>query len=91
MNEVEDSLWCYLPYPALYKIFQHLSYKELISTGNVCKLWFQASRNDLLWRDLFYQNFLVDRSVPVVAGGYSYLSDNLLTGCNVTVSRQVLV
>ncbi|ENN77344.1 F-box/WD repeat-containing protein 5 isoform X2 [Dendroctonus ponderosae] len=68
MNEIEDSLWCYLPYPALYKIFQHLSYKELISTGNVCKLWYQASRNDLLWRDLFYQNFLVDRSVPVVAG-----------------------
>ncbi|KAL1491654.1 hypothetical protein ABEB36_012218 [Hypothenemus hampei] len=68
MNETEGSLWCYLPYPALYKIFQHLNYKELILAGKVCKLWFQASRNDLLWRDLFYENFLVDRSVPVLAG-----------------------
>ncbi|XP_066142141.1 F-box/WD repeat-containing protein 5 [Euwallacea fornicatus] len=68
MNEAEGSLWCYLPYPALYKIFQHLTYKELLSVGNVCKHWLQASRNDLLWRDLFYRDFLVDRSVPVAAG-----------------------
>ncbi|XP_060516665.1 F-box/WD repeat-containing protein 5 [Cylas formicarius] len=68
MNETEGSLWCYLPYPALYKIFQHLTYKELGSAGRVCKLWLDASRNDLLWRDLFYKNFLVDKSVPVVAG-----------------------
>lgn len=68
MNEMEGSLWCYLPYPALYKIFQHLTYKELISAGRVCKLWYEASRNDLLWRELFYKNFLIDKSVPVVAG-----------------------
>lgn len=68
MNDTEGSLWCYLPYPALYKIFQHLTYTDLIAAGEVCKLWFEASRNDLLWRDLFYKNFLVDKSVPVVAG-----------------------
>ncbi|XP_050306977.1 F-box/WD repeat-containing protein 5 [Anthonomus grandis grandis] len=68
MVEPEGSLWGYLPYPALQNIFHHLNYKELISAGMVCKLWYQASRNDLLWRDLFYDNFLVDKSVPVVSG-----------------------
>ncbi|CAG9767627.1 unnamed protein product [Ceutorhynchus assimilis] len=68
MSETEGSLWCYLPYPALYKIFQQLTYQDLIAAGKVCKLWLAASRNDMLWRDLFYKNFLINRSVPVVAG-----------------------
>lgn len=60
--------WAYLPYPALYQIFQHLTYKELISAGQVCKVWYEASLDDLLWKELFLKNFIVDRSIPVVAG-----------------------
>ncbi|KAJ8934935.1 hypothetical protein NQ314_013094 [Rhamnusium bicolor] len=68
MSEPDGSYWRFLPYPALYKIFQHLTYKELISAGQVCRLWYDASLNDLLWKDLFFKNFLVDKSVPVVTG-----------------------
>ncbi|CAG9862839.1 unnamed protein product [Phyllotreta striolata] len=63
----KDSCWAYLPYPALYKIFQHLNYKELISAGQVCKFWYEASFNDLLWKDLFVKHFAIDRTIPVYA------------------------
>ncbi|KAJ8952508.1 hypothetical protein NQ318_003304 [Aromia moschata] len=68
MSEPDGNFWRFLPYPALYKIFQHLNYKDLIAAGQVCKLWYEASLNDLLWKELFFKNFLVDRSVPVVTG-----------------------
>lgn len=60
--------WSYLPYPAIFKIFQHLNYKELLKVGEVCQFWYQVSRDDLLWKELFYYNFNVDRSVPVLTG-----------------------
>lgn len=69
-NEETQCQWAYLPYPALFKIFQYLDYKELLRTGEVCRFWFQASRDEFLWKQLFYTNFNVDRSVPVVAGKF---------------------
>ncbi|XP_056644691.1 F-box/WD repeat-containing protein 5 [Diorhabda carinulata] len=68
MEDKEEGNWAYLPYLALYKIFQHLNYKELISAGQVCKLWYQGSYNDLLWKELFRDHFMIDKSIPVVAG-----------------------
>ncbi|KAG5889639.1 hypothetical protein JTB14_028918 [Gonioctena quinquepunctata] len=65
---MEKSYWNFLPYPALYKIFHYLSYKELISVGQVCKSWYEASLDDFLWKELFFKNFLVDRTIPVVSG-----------------------
>uniref|UniRef100_A0A6P7H3C8 F-box/WD repeat-containing protein 5 n=1 Tax=Diabrotica virgifera virgifera TaxID=50390 RepID=A0A6P7H3C8_DIAVI len=44
------------------------NHKELISAGQVCKLWYQASSNDLLWKELFHDNFMIEKSIPVVAG-----------------------
>ncbi|CAG9839162.1 unnamed protein product [Diabrotica balteata] len=68
MEGCGEAKWAYLPYLALYKIFQHLNHKELISAGQVCKLWYEASCNDLLWKELFHDNFMIDKSIPVVAG-----------------------
>lgn len=69
-NEINDtgSLWPYLPHPALYHICQYLNYKELLKIGEVCRSWLTVSRDELLWKNLFYSNFKVDRSVPIIAG-----------------------
>lgn len=67
-EEQEAKNWAFLPYPALINVFQYLSYKELINVSEMCVSWFEASRNDKLWRNLFYRNFLVDRSVPIASG-----------------------
>lgn len=68
MNEPDGSYWRFLPYPALINIFKYLTYKDLVAAGQVCKSWYQTSLNDLLWKELFFKNFLVDKSVPVVSG-----------------------
>lgn len=62
------SFWLYLPEPVLFQIFSYLNHKELLTVGEVCRRWFEVSRDDLLWRDLFYKNFKIDRSVPIIAG-----------------------
>ncbi|KAJ8917445.1 hypothetical protein NQ315_005492 [Exocentrus adspersus] len=68
MTEPDGNYWSFLPYPALIKTFKYLNYKELVAVSQVCKSWYQTSLNDLLWKELFLKNFLVDRSVPVLAG-----------------------
>lgn len=62
------SLWPYLPHAALFHIFQYLNYKELVKVGEVCPSWCEVSRDELLWKQLFYRNFKVDRSVPIITG-----------------------
>ncbi|CAH1113862.1 unnamed protein product, partial [Psylliodes chrysocephalus] len=83
--------WAYLPYPALYQIFQHLTYKELISAGQVCKVWYEASLDDLLWKELFLKNFIVDRSIPVVAGRTWYEEFNRLSYHIPVVQTEILL
>ncbi|CAG9814259.1 unnamed protein product [Phaedon cochleariae] len=68
MNEFAESYWCFLPYPVLYKIFQHLTYQELNSAGQVCKFWYEVSLDELLWKELFFKHFLVDPTIPVLSG-----------------------
>lgn len=69
---VEDgcggSLWPYLPHAALFQVFNYLNYKDLSKVGEVCQNWYNASRDELLWKQLLYHNFRIHRSVPIVAG-----------------------
>ncbi|KAF5300334.1 hypothetical protein FQA39_LY11191 [Lamprigera yunnana] len=69
-NMIEDyqNVWPYLPYPALFRICQYLNYKELLKIGEVCRSWWIVSRDELLWKNLFYHNFKMDKSVPIIAG-----------------------
>lgn len=73
VNDESGSLWPYLPHPALFHIFGFLNHKELLKVGEVCRSWFEVSQDDLLWKDLFYRNFKVDRTVPIVTGNTNKL------------------
>lgn len=68
MDQIPTNLWSSLPYPALTNIFQYLNFKDLIAASEVCRDWYEASRSPLLWKDLFYSNFRVDRSVQKISG-----------------------
>lgn len=57
-----DPLWAYLPEPVLYQILSYFDYKELLIVGSVCKNWYNGSRDEFLWKRLFYLNFKVDPS-----------------------------
>lgn len=87
------SQWAYLPHPAIFKIFKYLNYKELLKVGEVCQFWYQASRDDLLWKELFYYNFNVDRSVPVLTGNVNKIptfgTQQYSLRCRQIVARRV--
>lgn len=63
-----EDLWTYLPVPALFKIFSHLKHSDLLQCGRVCKAWYEMSRDDFLWKRLFYSNYKVDSNVSIVPG-----------------------
>lgn len=60
--------WEYLPAPALCNIFKYLSYKDLINAGRTCVMWYNASKDDFLWKDLLCENFKIDRSISLMGG-----------------------
>lgn len=63
-----DNFWSNLPYPVLYHIFRYLSYNDVLRAGEVCRYWYQVSRDDLLWKRLFSYYFNIDSSIPVIPG-----------------------
>lgn len=65
LNEItyENGYWCYLPEAALLQVFSYLDHIELLNVGLVCRSWLPISRDDLLWRDLFYRDFKIDASL----------------------------
>lgn len=60
--------WEYLPAPALYNIFKNLNYKELIYAGQTCVNWYNASKDDFLWKRLLIDKFKIDNSINLIAG-----------------------
>lgn len=74
MDSINENIWTFLPYPSLFQIFSYLDYTDLISVSEVCKSWYQVSRDDFLWKRLFYKHFAVDCSVPLPPGKRFYTS-----------------
>lgn len=68
MNEQDVDIWSYVPYPVLYNIFEYLNYKDMITAGQICKRWHEASMDDLLWKKRFFENFIAYRSTPLMPG-----------------------
>lgn len=60
--------WYHIPKPLLVSVFQYLSAPDLIRAGHTCSVWYQASLDDLLWRDLVKRDFGVDTSVGIMPG-----------------------
>lgn len=65
---MERDLWSRMPYTVLFQVFRYLNYKELVKAGEVCRHWYQVSRDELLWKRLLYYHFTVDNSIPVAPG-----------------------
>lgn len=68
MTDRDAGKWTYLPYPALYHIFEYLDYKGMITAGQVCKRWHIASMDDLLWKQRFFETFIAYKSTPLIPG-----------------------
>lgn len=73
------SLWSYLPYPALFNIFHYLNHKDLTTVSGVCQSWYEVSRDDFLWKALFFRKFEINKSVPIIPGKFKHNFTSKLT------------
>lgn len=67
--------WAYLPEPMLLHIFQYLSAYDILTAGRTCKDWCRSSYDDLLWKNLVYRHFKIDRSVEIMPGKHSWMAE----------------
>jgi hypothetical protein len=63
--EVLENLWTFLPENVLVKIFQCLSAREILNCSECCKRWSFVSRDPLLWKKKFKEDFKVDREIKL--------------------------
>ncbi|XP_044752618.1 F-box/WD repeat-containing protein 5 [Coccinella septempunctata] len=55
--------WECLPYTVCYEIFQYFDHKEVVTLGSVCRNWFEVSRDERLWKKLFFSQYPIDRDI----------------------------
>ncbi|XP_023674417.1 F-box/WD repeat-containing protein 5 [Paramormyrops kingsleyae] len=53
-----------LPDSLVLEIFLHLPHNAVLSAGLACHQWLAVSRDEFLWRELFYTYYRIPRSVP---------------------------
>ncbi|XP_072743715.1 F-box/WD repeat-containing protein 5 [Anoplolepis gracilipes] len=70
-----DVNWYYMPDSILLSIFQYLTPKELTIAGEVCRSWHRVSRDEFLWKYLFYRTYKIDPDVGIVPGKTSWLEE----------------
>ncbi|KAG8536244.1 hypothetical protein GDO81_026819 [Engystomops pustulosus] len=64
-----------LPDSILYHIFLNLGPVDLLSAGLVCRRWYQVSRDEFLWKELFYHHYHVQRHVQRSPGSDSWYDE----------------
>ncbi|KAL3282729.1 hypothetical protein HHI36_005900 [Cryptolaemus montrouzieri] len=55
--------WECLPYTVCYEIFQYFDYKDLVAVSGVCFQWFTVSRDERLWKKVFFSNYKIDDTI----------------------------
>ncbi|XP_058789994.1 F-box/WD repeat-containing protein 5 [Phymastichus coffea] len=71
----EVTKWFYMPDFVLLIIFQFFNPRELLTAGEVCRSWNRVSRDELLWKALFYRTYKIDPSVGIMPGKTSWISE----------------
>ncbi|XP_041481753.1 F-box/WD repeat-containing protein 5-like [Lytechinus variegatus] len=73
MDEKENvSLWLCLPESLVVNIFSYLTSSELQRAGCSCRTWLRISHDELLWKNLLYREWKINREIPLPSGHSSY-------------------
>ncbi|XP_072287534.1 F-box/WD repeat-containing protein 5 isoform X2 [Pyxicephalus adspersus] len=65
----------FLPDSILYQIFLSLKPADLLSAGLVCRRWYAVSRDDFLWKELFYRHYNVQKLIHRYPGTDSWYAE----------------
>jgi len=71
-GESDEFNWYVMSDSILLSIFQYLTPRELLTAGEVCRSWFRVSRDEFLWKYLFYRTYKIDPDVGIVPGMSCY-------------------
>ncbi|XP_018048863.1 PREDICTED: F-box/WD repeat-containing protein 5 isoform X1 [Atta colombica] len=74
-GESDEFNWYVMSDSILLSIFQYLTPRELLTAGEVCRSWFRVSRDEFLWKYLFYRTYKIDPDVGIVPGKTSWLGE----------------
>ncbi|XP_072908210.1 F-box/WD repeat-containing protein 5 isoform X2 [Hemitrygon akajei] len=72
---MENGVYPLLPDTILLEVFQNLEHQNVLAAGSTCRQWYGVSRDDFLWRDLFYRYYNVNRSIPRHPAATSWLGE----------------
>lgn len=61
-----------LPDSLVLEIFLRLPHEAVLRAGLTCRQWLAVSRDEFLWRELFYHYYRIPRSVPRHPGESSH-------------------
>lgn len=54
-----------LPENVLIKIFKHLTSREILNASECCRRWQFVSRDSMLWKAKFREDFKVDKEIKI--------------------------
>ncbi|XP_071802672.1 F-box/WD repeat-containing protein 5-like isoform X2 [Asterias amurensis] len=85
------SVWLCLPDSLVLQIFTYLSSAELLRAAQSCKAWHRISKDELLWKALLYEEWKIDRCMPLPPGHTSFFREFRRLKCHVPcIEVQVL-
>jgi len=64
-SEIDSSDWASLPENVLIKIFSLLSARDILNCSECCRRWHFVSRDTLLWRSKFREDFKVEKGIKL--------------------------
>lgn len=68
-------VWEHIPDDITLHVFTFLPAAALLQAAQVCRCWNRVTRDELLWRDLFYRHWKIDRNIPMAPGRSSWLQE----------------
>lgn len=57
--------WTLIPENVLVHIFKYLSAREILNCSECCKRWNYVSRDTLLWRSKFREDFKIAKGIKI--------------------------
>ncbi|XP_077986994.1 F-box/WD repeat-containing protein 5-like [Glandiceps talaboti] len=72
---MNENVWLCLPDSLLLHILSYLPSQQLLSSCQVCKHWSKVIRDESLWKQLFYKELKIDRSLPLRSTCRSYYKE----------------
>ncbi|KAK3088736.1 hypothetical protein FSP39_023151 [Pinctada imbricata] len=71
----DECYWHMLPENILVHVFSYLPAPSLLKASMVCRCWNRVAFDELLWKDLFYRHWSINREIGLAPGRSSWFQE----------------